>query len=67
VSNESSYVVQWSANGFVTISGQSGSLSAGSTTFTTGNIPRQAYGFRVVAVNVLGTSTSASFPVPIAP
>jgi hypothetical protein len=67
VLNESSYVVQWSANNFATISGQSGSLAAGLTTFTTGNIPRQPYSFRVLAVNVLRTSTSVPFAVAVAP
>ena len=67
VANETSYVVQWSANNFATVSGQSGALAANSTTYTTGNIARQAWSFRVRAVNVLGTTDSAPFPVAAAP
>ncbi len=54
VANETSYVVQWSADNFATVSGQSGALAANSTTYTTGNIARQAWSFRVRAVNVRG-------------
>lgn len=67
VANETSYVVQWSANSFATVSGQSGALAAGSTTFTTGNVARQAWSFRVRAVNVVGVVDSAVRPVAAAP
>ena len=67
VANETSYVVQWSANSFATVSGQSGALAAGSTTFTTGNIARQVWSFRVRAVNVIGAVDSAVRPVAAAP
>ena len=67
VANETSYVVQWSANSFATVSGQSGALAAGSTTFTTGNIARQVWSFRVRAVNVIGAVDSAVRLVAAAP
>ena len=68
VANETSYVVQWSTSStFATVAGQSGALAANSTTFTTGNIARQSWFFRVRAVNVVGTATSATVTVAPAP
>jgi predicted phage tail protein len=63
-----SYVVQWGATStFTTVAGQSAALPANATTYTTGNIARQAWFFRVRAVNVLGTVDSAASPVAAAP
>jgi predicted phage tail protein len=68
VSNETSYVVQWSTSStFATVSGQSSALPANSTTYTTGNIARQTWYFRVRAANVVATVDSAPFTVPPAP
>jgi FtsP/CotA-like multicopper oxidase with cupredoxin domain len=68
VSNETSYVVQWSTSStFATVNGQSAALPANTVTYTTGNIARQAWYFRVRAANVVGTADSAPFPVPAAP
>ncbi|CAN7552239.1 multicopper oxidase domain-containing protein [Terrabacter sp. LjRoot27] len=68
VSNETSYVVQWSTSStFATVSGQSAALPANTTTYTTGNISRQAWFFRVRAVNVVATVDSAPFTVAAAP
>lgn len=67
VTNETSYVVQWSASStFATVAGQS-TVAANATTFTTGNIARQAWFVRVRAVNVVGTVDSAGRSVPVAP
>ena len=68
VGNETSYVVQWSTSStFATVSGQSAALAANTTTYTTGNIARQAWYFRVRAVNVVATTDSAPFTVAPAP
>lgn len=68
VANETSYVVQWSTSStFATVSGQSAALPANSTTYTTGNIARQTWYFRVRAVNVVATTDSAPFTVAPAP
>jgi len=63
--DESSYTVQWSANG-VTVTG-TGSAAANSTTFTTGTLARQVWQVRVGANNVAGTSWTAWTSVPAAP
>ena len=56
VPGETGYTVQWSATSdFAAIAG-SGSVAAGLTSFTTGNLVRQVWYVRVVAVNVLGSS-----------
>lgn len=68
VLNETSYVVQWSTSStFATVSGQSAALPGNATTYTTGNIARQAWFFRVRAVNVVATTDSAPFAVAPAP
>jgi FtsP/CotA-like multicopper oxidase with cupredoxin domain len=67
-SGATSYVVQWSTtSAFTTVSGQSASLAASATTYTTGNIARQAWFFRVRAVNALGTADSVPVSVAAAP
>ncbi len=66
VTGETSYTIQWSTNNFTTISG-SGSVGSNVTTFTTQNIARHAWQFRVGAVNASGTSWSTAVNVPAAP
>ena len=66
VAGETAYTIQWSANNFATISG-SGSVGANVTTFTTGNIARQVWSFRVGATNAAGTAWSTSVSVGAAP
>jgi len=60
------YTIQWSTTAGLPIAG-SGTVGAAARTFTTGNIARQAWYFRVGATNVLGTTYSAWFLVPRAP
>jgi hypothetical protein len=67
VTCETGYTIQWStSSAFATISG-SGSVGANVTTFTTGNIARQIWWFRVGAVNAVGTAWSAPVQVAAAP
>jgi len=66
VAGETGYTIQWSTNNFATVAG-SGSVGANVTTFTTGNIARQAWQFRVGAANPVGTAWSAAVNVPAAP
>jgi hypothetical protein len=67
LSNESGYTVQWSSTStFATIAGTA-STAANVTSFTTGNIARQTWYFRVLGSNVLGNSPwSSVLPVPAA-
>ena len=59
------YIVQWSSDSFATIAG-SGAVG-NVTTFTTGNIARQVWDFRLIATNPIGQSPpSAVFTVPSA-
>ncbi|MGW5238243.1 multicopper oxidase domain-containing protein [Monashia sp. NPDC004114] len=68
VANETGYVVQWSTSStFATVAGQSATLAANTTTYTTGNIARQPWFFRVRAVNAVGSVDSAPFAVAAAP
>jgi len=61
LSNEASYTVQWSTSStFATING-SANTGANVTTFTTGNIARQVWYFRVSATNALGTSPPSNW------
>ncbi len=63
--NETSYTVQWSnTSSFTTVAG-TGTTAANVTSFTTGNITRQAWFFRVRATNILGSSAFSS-PIQIA-
>ncbi len=65
LTNESGYTVQWSSSStFATVAG-SGTTAANVTTFTTGTIARQAWYFRVVASNALGSSPPST-PVLVA-
>jgi hypothetical protein len=66
VANETGYTIQWSNNNFATVSG-TGSVGANATTFTTGNIARQAWSFRVGAFNPAGTSWSVPIALAAAP
>ncbi|MBT0892722.1 multicopper oxidase domain-containing protein [Geobacter hydrogenophilus] len=66
VTGETGYTIQWSTNNFSTIAG-SGTAGANITTFTTGNIARQAWQFRVGASNAAGTVWSAPVNVAAAP
>jgi FtsP/CotA-like multicopper oxidase with cupredoxin domain len=64
VAGETGFRIQWSATSdFATIEG-SGTTAADVLTFRTGNIPRQAWYFRVGSVNPVGTSWSAPVLVP---
>lgn len=56
VANETGYTIQWSSTAdFATIAG-TGTAAANATTYTTGNITRQLWYFRMRATNILGTS-----------
>lgn len=68
VSSESGYTLQWSSSpAFTPVSG-TGSTAANVTTFTTGNLARQTWHFRVRATNALGSSAwSAPISVAAAP
>jgi hypothetical protein len=67
LSNEAGYTVQWSTSStFATIAG-TGTTAANVTSFTTGNIARQTWYFRVLGSNALGSSPwSNSLLVPAA-
>ena len=62
LNNESSYTVQWSANG-TTVSG-SATVAANGTTYPTGLLARQVWYVRVGATNALGTTWSGWVAVP---
>jgi len=66
VTGETGYTIQWNTNNFATVSG-SGTVGANVTTFTTGNIARQTWQFRVGAVNGAGTAWSTPVTVAAAP
>lgn len=64
VAGETGFRIQWSATAdFATVEG-SGTTATDVLTFRTGNIARQAWYFRVGAVNTVGTSWSAPTLVP---
>lgn len=66
VSNASSYAVRWSSTGaFTTVAGTSPTITAGTLTYTTGNVARQVWYVEVRATNVLGSSAWSS-PVQVA-
>jgi FtsP/CotA-like multicopper oxidase with cupredoxin domain/fibronectin type 3 domain-containing protein len=60
------YTVQWSATNWGAVAG-SGNVGPTIFTFTTGNIARQNWYFRVVATNPVGTTPSAAVLVTAAP
>lgn len=66
VAGVSGYTIQWSATNFGAVAG-SGNVAANVTTFTTGNIARQVWYFRVGANNISGTTWSLVATVPAAP
>jgi FtsP/CotA-like multicopper oxidase with cupredoxin domain len=67
VAYETGYVVQWSATAdFATVSGSS-TRAANSTTYTTGNIARAPWYFRIRAFNATGSSAWVTVFVPAAP
>jgi hypothetical protein len=69
-SNESGFEIQRATNATFTSGLVTSSVGPNVTTFTTGNIPRINYYFRVRAVNALGPSAwvnATPFPVPPAP
>lgn len=66
VTGETGYTIQWSATNWGTVAG-SGSAAANATQFTTGNIARQTWWFRVGATNSVGTVWSDPVSVMPAP
>jgi len=66
VTGETGYTIQWSTTNWGAIAG-SGNVGANITTFTTGNIARRIWYFRVCATNLLGTVCSVPVLVPAAP
>jgi hypothetical protein len=57
VANETTYTVQWStSNTFTTAGGGLGTPGANATTYTSGNIARQVWYFRMRANNLVGSS-----------
>ena len=66
VTGETGYTIQWSTNNFATVSG-SGTVGANVTTYTTGNITRRVWQFRVGASNAAGTAWSTPVTVAAAP
>ncbi len=65
VSGEATFTVQRSADG-VTWTTMSSSVAANATSYTSGNVARQAWYVRVGAVNPLGTTWSDPVQVPAA-
>jgi len=68
--NESGFEIQRATDGGFTTGLVTSTVGANVTTFTTGNISRVAYYFRVRAVNVIGQSiwvNAAPFPITPAP
>ncbi len=68
--NEVNFIIQRATNAAFTTGLATYTANANTTTFTTGNMPRFAYYFRIRAVNVLGTSAwvnATPFPLPPAP
>jgi hypothetical protein len=68
VPGETGYTVQRSTTAAFTTVAQSVDLAADVTSYTTGNVARQTWFFRVRAANALGVSAwSAPVSVPAAP
>jgi fibronectin type 3 domain-containing protein len=68
VAGETSYIVQWSSTqAFTTVAGSSASLAANTITYTTGNLAKVMWWFRVGAVNTAGTVWSDPVSVAAAP
>jgi FtsP/CotA-like multicopper oxidase with cupredoxin domain len=56
VANETGYTIQWSSTPDFAVVAGSANIGANSTTYTTGNITRQAWSFRIRANNAVGSS-----------
>ncbi len=68
VNNETSYTIQWSTTSAFTVVSGTGTAAANATSFTTGNIGRQVWFFRVRANNLIGSSAfSGAVQVAAAP
>ncbi len=64
---ETGYTIQWSAFSNFSVIAGTANVGANVTTFTTGNIARQVWYFRVGSVNQSGTTWSNVLTVPAAP
>jgi len=68
ISGADSYTVQWSQQqNFGTISGSSPTLGSTAITYTSGNINKRTWWFRVGATNVAGTTWSNPMSVAAVP
>ncbi len=68
--NESGFTIQRATNAAFTTGVTNTSVSANVTTYTTGNVARVAYYYRIRAVNPVGQSAwvnATPFPLPVAP
>ena len=65
--NETGFLIQWSADSFATIAG-SATVGAGIQTYQTGNIPQTPWYFRIQSFNAAGGSAwvnAVTYPIPI--
>jgi hypothetical protein len=67
IAGATSYRVQWSTTNWGTVAGSSPVLGSTASTYTTGNITRRLWWFRVGAVNAAGTTWSDPVSIAAAP